>query len=114
MSRVDRADGAPAVRPLSIDRMAAWPALAPLMARAGRKPVIEALRAWVTEKRGQPEVVDERACAAWCDRRLAALLSPSQQPVFNLTGTVLHTNLGRALLAEEAIAAAVEIGRAHV
>jgi len=111
VSRADRAEGASTFRPPSVDRMASWPALAPLVARAGRPLVIEALRAWADARRGQPDVADEAACARWCEARLAALVQPSQRRVFNLTGTVLHTNLGRAVLAEEAIQAAVEAMR---
>jgi L-seryl-tRNA(Ser) seleniumtransferase len=87
--------------------MANWPALAPLIGRAGRPLVVEALRAWAEAQRGTPEVADPIACALWCESRLAPLATSTLRRVFNLTGTVLHTNLGRALLAEEAIEAAV-------
>jgi L-seryl-tRNA(Ser) seleniumtransferase len=87
--------------------MANWPALAPLIARVGRPLVIEALRAWADARRGAPDVAHPDACARWCESRLAGLAVSSLRRVFNLTGTVLHTNLGRALLAEEAIEAAV-------
>jgi L-seryl-tRNA(Ser) seleniumtransferase len=87
--------------------MANWPALAPLIARVGRPLVVEALRAWAEAKRSTPEVADPDTCARWCEMRLAGLSTSTLRRVFNLTGTVLHTNLGRALLAEEAIEAAV-------
>jgi L-seryl-tRNA(Ser) seleniumtransferase len=41
-------------------------------------------------------------------RRVEAALRPAPRPVINATGIVLHTNLGRAVLGEEAIAAVIE------
>jgi CDP-diacylglycerol--glycerol-3-phosphate 3-phosphatidyltransferase len=45
--------------------------------------------------------------------RARALLRPSLRPVINATGVVLHTNLGRAPLAEAAVARLVEMARGY-
>ena len=111
VSRADQIEREAVLRPPSIDRMAGWPSLQPLIERAGRGLVIETLRAWAAIKRGSADVADQEACLRWCEAKLAPFIQPSLRRVFNLTGTVLHTNLGRALLAAEAVQAAVEAMR---
>ena len=83
-----------------------------LIERHGRLAVTEAVRGALADLRasllsgGDPAAPTAERVAALAARRLRELERSSLAPVFNLTGTVLHTNLGRALLAEEAIAAA--------
>jgi L-seryl-tRNA(Ser) seleniumtransferase len=69
---------------------------------AVRDRLDEARAAW---QRGDAMPVSAEVAAADAHARLELSAAPSQRRVFNLTGTVLHTNLGRALLAEAAIAA---------
>jgi L-seryl-tRNA(Ser) seleniumtransferase len=96
----------------SVDRVLRAAEATGLIERYGRSLVTEAVRASIAEQRraGKPAAVD--AIVTACGERLAQLTRPSQRRVFNLTGTVLHTNLGRAPLPEEAIAAAAEAMRA--
>jgi len=91
----------------SLDALTRAPAGTVLVARFGRGGTTAALRAILAQLRaeqrfGTPDaaILDEAADA------LARSVAPAQRRVFNLTGTVLHTNLGRAPLPPEAAAAA--------
>ncbi len=81
------------------------------VARHGRLVVTAALRAALTDARRGDGAISADAnadqLAAEATARADAESRPSQRPVFNLTGTVLHTNLGRAILAEAAREAAL-------
>ncbi|MEJ0078794.1 MAG: L-seryl-tRNA(Sec) selenium transferase [Alphaproteobacteria bacterium] len=100
--------GTAALRKLpSVDQVVRSAAGAAAVARFGRAAVTDAVRAALGTARTARIAlsVDEVIANAQAPLREAA--RPSLRPVFNLTGTVLHTNLGRALIAEEAVEAAV-------
>jgi L-seryl-tRNA(Ser) seleniumtransferase len=98
----------------SVDRVLRTPEAAAAVARFGRAATTDAVRRTVAGLReaartsGAAAVPDAPAIAAGAVELLDRNNAPSLRRVFNLTGTVLHTNLGRALLPETAIAAAVQ------
>jgi L-seryl-tRNA(Ser) seleniumtransferase len=96
----------------AVDRVLRTPAAREAIAHHGRTMTVAAVRASLDAARaalraGSADGVGAEAIAEDARGRLAAAARPGVRPVFNLTGTVLHTNLGRALLAEEAVDAAV-------
>jgi L-seryl-tRNA(Ser) seleniumtransferase len=105
----------------SVDRLLHASAVAGLLAQFGRTAVLAATREELKGLREraleaalqltdlQPEVI-ARGIAS----RLAARAQPRLRSVFNLTGTVLHTNFGRALLPDVAVQAVVRAMRTPV
>jgi L-seryl-tRNA(Ser) seleniumtransferase len=98
----------------SIDRLLREPGAAALVERHGHSATVVALREVVAKTRA--ELADGGRCG-WAvstlvehaSATLAARFAPPVVPVFNLTGTVLHTNLGRALLADTAVSAVLAV-----
>lgn len=100
----------------SLDRLLQAPEVVTLVESHGREATTTVLRnllgiarAALTE--GKETDLREGAIAQSAATRLERMAAPSLKRVFNLTGTVLHTNLGRAPLAEEAITAMADAAR---
>ena len=89
----------------SLDRLLKLEAVETLVARHGRPLVTETAREELARLRAvlarDGAEFDETAFVRACAERLEQAAKPSLKPVFNLTGTVLHTNLGRAAMPEE-------------
>ena len=99
----------------SVDKLLQQPRTAELLQRFGKTQCTDAIRAaladarahWLAHKdSAQTPSIDSLLDAA--ERQLQALFAPRLKAVYNLTGTVLHTNLGRALLPQEAIDAVAQ------
>lgn len=104
------------LRPPSIDRVLNWTAVAPLIAEYGREPVLAGTRSVLdcarqAARSGERVDYTESALTAHLAAHLAQRNAPRLRQVFNLSGTVLHTNLGRAPLPDEAVEALVRAAR---
>ncbi|BFT79329.1 L-seryl-tRNA(Sec) selenium transferase [Enterobacter pseudoroggenkampii] len=103
----------------AIDRLLRESRIHAVVERFGHTATVEMLRLLQDEARCaiQSENALPDWCAAWeqeVERRLDEKAQSALRPVINLTGTVLHTNLGRAQQAEEAVEAVVQAMRAPV
>lgn len=93
----------------SVDELLALPALAELATRVSRNLVADAARAVLQRIRDDisrslaSALPEMRAIGVQVADEVAHLLTPSLRPVINATGVILHTNLGRAPVAQAAI-----------
>src|SRR5947207_3285232 len=97
------------------------PAVQALATDHAPERIADAVRQELSELRGrlgQGQAVDGEAAAQAVAVRVAQRLGrearPKLRPVINATGIVLHTNLGRAPVADEAARAAYEAARGYL
>jgi L-seryl-tRNA(Ser) seleniumtransferase len=100
----------------AVDKILSVEGAAALLARYARGAVVEAIRDELDSLRvriregavGDPRPLSAASVLAAAERRLEAAGAPRLRRVVNATGVILHTNLGRALLAPSAAARARE------
>jgi L-seryl-tRNA(Ser) seleniumtransferase len=98
----------------SVDRLLNLPQTQPLLVQYGRTQVSAAVRKHLNGLRNQALAgklvasdIDAVQLCANLAQQLADASRLRLRALFNLTGTVLHTNLGRALLPDEAVQAVI-------
>ncbi|KJM60163.1 L-selenocysteinyl-tRNA(Sec) synthase [Pluralibacter gergoviae] len=99
------------------DRLLRDPAFSALLAQFGHAQLTDTLRQ--LQEAARAEIRASGALPAWAAdwpqaARARLTAQSALRPVFNLTGTVLHTNLGRAVQAEAAVEAVSQAMRSPV
>ena len=98
----------------SVDRIVNTPAVQKLVRDHGLALVTRCTQGILARVRLRVlagESTDMAALIQSLSEEIEHILLPSLRPVYNLTGTVLHTNLGRAPLPQSAIQAMVDVSR---
>jgi L-seryl-tRNA(Ser) seleniumtransferase len=100
-----------------VDQLLDGPAGRSWIAAHGRDAALDAIRDVLTGARaaiaGGAPCPPGDALVAGVAQRLADAARPSLRPVINATGVIIHTNLGRAPLSDDAIAAMTRIARGY-
>ena len=98
----------------SVTALLELPGVRTLLRRTPRAAVVDALRTALARAReGGAWHANETEWVSAVEQELTRAVRPSLRRVLNGTGVVLHTNLGRAPLADTAIAAMTEIARGY-
>ncbi|XXF80978.1 L-seryl-tRNA(Sec) selenium transferase [Myxococcaceae bacterium GXIMD 01537] len=98
----------------SIEQLLRRPSLEPRLSEVPRARAVAALRLAVERVRNRLLSGEGRPFEdADVDAALRTLATPNLRPVINATGVVLHTNLGRAPLAPEALARVAEVSSGY-
>jgi L-seryl-tRNA(Ser) seleniumtransferase len=99
----------------SVGALLQTPGVAGLLDRAPRSLVVGAVRDTIDVARRDPRLApaDDDAWLDAITRTLDGMQRASLRPVLNATGVVLHTNLGRAPLAEAALAAIARVASGY-
>ncbi len=105
----------------SVEELLENPALAAEIERYGHRLVANSARKVLEKLRRQilaggaltaADLEPERL-AALAREETAAIYKPTLQPLINATGVVVHTNLGRSIMAAEAIKAVAEVAASY-
>jgi L-seryl-tRNA(Ser) seleniumtransferase len=97
----------------SVDALLAEESVAALSAQHPRALVVRAVRAVLHAAREDGGAAPAEGWARAVSSLLGQLAAPSLVPVINATGVVLHTNLGRALLAPAAVHAMTAVAQSY-
>ena len=99
----------PLARLPSVDKLLARPEAETLVASFGHALTVDALRLALDDARASiragGDAPEADALLASASVRLREWVTPRPRPVINATGVIIHTNLGRAPLSDDALAA---------
>lgn len=98
----------------SVDQLLGDKRLSALAERHGRELALQAVRGALERAREDIQAGFEAGdLVERAEAEAASLLAPKLRRVLNATGVVVHTNLGRAPLSQEALARVDEVGRGY-